>query len=432
MRLRRLPAIDFVRDARYARDARMLQLLSMAMLFDHDVAKRAVDWAARCLERDLVEREGWTSWTDEERFVWVDTRLEDVTRNALASVPPDRPLSLSLSSGYDSRRLLHYLRRLGADPATYTFGTPGNLDFDFVPYLADELGLDGHVQVDANECKWSSHMFERAVRFNQDLPLSPRVPAAEQMDSHVPNRVEIHGHLGGRVPRRGFMTRSMSWREAVADLCTANDQFQLQQFLPDRTVHAQLPRRPMLQDPRIPYDRQLTFGYRQAQRMRPTRGDDPRFSYPFEADEWIGFRHGLPLHDPDPGGFHARFLYWLDADEFFEMRRMDAVEYHDMRRQRLDIVYGRDTPGWVDLSRQDVVLPANPTQHFDASACYLNNARFRAMVDDTLARLRGRRLFSSALIDHAEQFFHTRAKQFDDRMLMGLLTVDVCVEAGLL
>lgn len=89
------------------------------------------------------------------------------------------------------------------------------------------------------------------------------------------------------------------------------------------------------------------------------------------------------------------------------------------------MMYGNDTTsGLMDHHQSVLALPENPTQHFSIRACYKNNGSFRSMVDFSLARLLGRRVFDQTFVNDIWSQFnadHVRAS----KMLRGLLTLDI-------
>jgi hypothetical protein len=68
--------------------------------------------------------------------------------------------------------------------------------------------------------------------------------------------------------------------------------------------------------------------------------------------------------------------------------------------------------------------------HFCVFACHANNPHFRRMVDDSVKRLKGRDIFENAFIDDIVCRFISR-EPGTDRMLNGLVSLDVMAEAGI-
>ena len=418
--VRREPTPDFLRSRRRARDPRFLQLLTFGMLLDPAAFTRAVDWAEAC-------RSTWgTQDLTHDELSWL---LKQVVGDAIQRCGP-RPVTLGLSAGYDSRPMLWALWELGLQPQTYTFGQVGNLDFDLVKLLADRLALETEF-IDSNTADWPLEQFDWYAQSAQDLPISPRVLAERHLDDLVPGRIDVHGYLndaltGGTRPRGPVDSHQL----AITEFVNKNDFFGFQQLMPEGLVERLLPSE--LVDPDRPLSsyQQLDIGYRQAQRIRPVTAGSHTFAFPFEDPRWVGY--WLTRPEPEIAGQRSwlRFVRHLGGALLFDLEPFEALPRKDLRRRRLGLVYGgQGQTGLVDVTSSQRILPANPTQHFDLRACYRNNHSFQDLVGSSIRRLRGRRIFVTSFIDDVMSRFR-EGEDEAAKMMNGLLTADIAIEAG--
>jgi len=94
-------------------------------------------------------------------------------------------------------------------------------------------------------------------------------------------------------------------------------------------------------------------------------------------------------------------------------------------------VYGTGRKRLEFAQRQGVQAPLAPTSHFCAFACYWNNPAFTRYVDQSLRRLRARRLFHESFIDDVSRRF-TAGDKPAEKLMKGLLSIDSCMESALL
>lgn len=313
---------------RRRRDQQLLQFLAFGMPLDHEKARQALDAAEEARLAWLADH-GPGELHDAE----LGELLETVLRDALAP-HAGRPITLGLSSGFDSRPLLRAMRRAGTEPALFTFGCPGSLDFDFVGLLIRRAGLDVEL-VDTNTAEWSLAAFDEQARTGADLPISPRVVAARLMDAAHPGRVDVHGYLNGALTGN-TRPAGRAYRELPDDRVFAmkNDPFALQGLLPARVVAEPLARAAASADRGIGLYRQLDIGYRQAQRIRAAPGEPVDYAYPYADDRWVGYW----LNRPEEQLLHQRhwtdFVRGLDDELFFDVRGLSEQGW-DFNRARL-------------------------------------------------------------------------------------------------
>lgn len=172
LHLIRGPAPDILRNDRRTRATRFLQFLCLAMTPDHTQAKEAVTWAETCL-RDWRRHEAEQDWpaldaTGKSRFILslIEKVIDDLAPH------DDAPWHLGFSSGLDSRLLHHVLRRKGVAFQPYTYGQPGNLDFDFSKLAEVHLGMTT-LFFDTTTLDWSTERVDRMTAQVRDRPTSP-------------------------------------------------------------------------------------------------------------------------------------------------------------------------------------------------------------------------------------------------------------------
>jgi hypothetical protein len=331
---------------------------------------------------------------------------------------------MGVSSGYDSRAILLALRRLGIAPSTYTFGQTGSFDFDFAGDLSGRLRLD-HAEIDTSKCGWALETFDRYVSTAaQDVVLSPRTVAEKFMDEKLPDRVDLHGYFNGCVTGSLFSDGpATDWNGAVAEFCRKNDVFGYQQHL-GVDCSAFMPAEPLAPEEDFPFGHQLALAYRQIQRIRPVPpGHSTAYAFPMEDRDWMGFWLNRKPEELAGQRRYIRFLRNLRSPEFHDL---DGIGDDRHRQARLRQFYGQAGPA---PGEQRMVKPRKPRDHFCVFACFANNARFREMVGQSLARLRKRNVIKKAFIDKVRQRF-ADGEQPAGQMLKGLVTTDLVLEAG--
>ena len=364
-----------------------------------------------------------------DKLQFIRNLFEEIIRNVAKRIDPQRPLMMGLSSGYDSRAILSFLRRLGITPDTFTFGQVGNLDFDFVTLLSTREALDTRL-FDTSTIEWKLEVLDHNVTRTRDFPISPRVPVGAILDTIAPRRLEINGHLGDSLTSiRQDLDKS--WDKALRVFCKISNRFSFQGLFPYDEITAYLPREPLVDSTSLSYARQLDLGYLEHQRMCPLDSPTVNYVIPCREPRWVGFWLNRTPPETTGQALWLRFLRSLGAREFLEFDngkgRTRAAALTDTAR----LLYGTsNTRGQIDLSHVEKVLPSSATIHFCTFACYANNFHFRRMVDSSIERLRRREIFRKEFVDEVIRRFNSRMPNTDN-MLNGLVTIDVMAEAQL-
>jgi hypothetical protein len=420
---------SFIKSRRLRNDHRFIQACAFAMNFSHAEAQKAIQWANDCRLSWLKggSEEAWLALQDANRLDFIQDLLEDVIRGAAGQINSGRPLTMGVSSGYDSRTILCFLRRIGIIPDTYTFGQIGNLDFDYVSLLSRQESLETRI-FDTSELEWNLEALDSHACHSQDFPVSPRVPADATLDAAAPCRLEIHGHLGDSLT--GIQQNlDDTWEMALRLFCNLSNRFKLQfLFTPDELADF-LPARPFVDSTSLAYSRQLDIGYLEHQSMRPLGSPSADYILPFEDPKWVGFWLNRSPAETAGQSLWLRFLQSLGASEFAEFRGTRIRTRSAARTRMAEFLYGTEnTKGKIDLSSADKVLVSSGGLHFCLFACHSNNAHFRKMVDRSIERLRRRGIFQHAFIDGVTRNFAARVPN-SDSMLNGLISIDVMAEA---
>lgn len=417
----RLTRAPILRGA-WARDERFLQFLAFGLPFDHEHARSELD-------RIEASRVAWLDAHGPSALTHAE--LVDLLGLAVeAALEPHRgaDLTFGLSGGFDSRPLLHMLWKRGLQPALYTFGSPGNIDFDLVHLLDERLSLSVRF-FDSNVLEWSLEVLDEHALTTNDFPISPRVLAARAMDADHPGRVEVHGFFND-VLTGGTRSQAKRYREDdIGAFLAKNDPFRLQDSLSPRVVRDTLARSVVSKQRGMSTYRQLEVGYRQMQRILPGADEPIQFIYPYADDRWVGYWLNRPADELSHQRRWIEFIRELDRELFFEIQGIDDVEWA-FNRARLQRLYGDDDhPGLVDFTSLNLVRPSNPKNHFNILVCYRNNASFAHMVDESIRRVRGRRVFREGFVDHVVSAF-VDGEAAAIAQLNGLVSADVAIEAG--
>ena len=133
------------------------------MQLDHSKAEIAIHWADAC-KRDWLKRfeEDSLAWTQKclpEKTEFVGQLFHRVVHAHLDTIrtlgKTTCRLTMGLSSGLNSRSLLHAIRKTSWTPEIFTFGQTGNCDYDFVTHFAERSGLPVRF-FDTSTMPWSS------------------------------------------------------------------------------------------------------------------------------------------------------------------------------------------------------------------------------------------------------------------------------------
>lgn len=431
LHLIRGPAPDILRNDRRTRATRFLQFLCLAMTPDHTQAKEAVTWAETCL-RDWRRHEAEQDWpaldaTGKSRFILslIEKVIDDLAPH------DDAPWHLGFSSGLDSRLLHHVLRRKGVAFQPYTYGQPGNLDFDFSKLADTHLGMTT-LFFDTTTLDWSTERVDRMTAQVRDRPTSPRALCAQELCRRSGRPiVDVHGFLNG------YLTGSLQsrqgptedWPSIVGHEVKANDQFGFQAFIRPDIPRSFFPEAPISDV--LPLDRQLGLAYRQWQRIRPGDLHGVTYVCPYTDPRWVGFWLSRSSDELSGQKLYVDALLSARMPEFFDLTHLADEGHEPTKKNRIERVYGTGRKRLEFAQRQGVQAPLAPTSHFCAFACYWNNPAFTRYVDQSLRRLRARRLFHESFIDDVSRRF-TAGDKPAEKLMKGLLSIDSCMESALL
>ena len=423
-------AESFIKSQQYRNNPKFVQASAYAMNFTLADAEKELRWANECRLSWLEhgEEKTWLALREEEQPYFIEELLLDIMRGVVGRLDKTRPLLMGVSSGYDSRTLLSFLRRLGVTPETFTFGQVGNLDFDYMSMLSDKESLNTRL-FDTSEIAWSLDVLDRCADQTQDYPLSPRVPVNAILDGDRPHRLEVNGHLGDSLTG---IRQDMddSWEKALGIFKTISNRFNFQSLFRTEELDASLPKEPLVDRSAMAYARQLDMGFLEYQRMRPLDGANVNYIFPFREPRWVGFWLNRAPSETLGQSLWIRFLHNLRAREFLELRDGSGRTRSTLLSKISKCLYGTPTAkGRIDLASAGKALPSSRSIHFCLFACYANNPHFRKMVEESLGRLKKREIFDRTFVDGVFRHFNARDPN-SDNMLNGLIALDVLAETG--
>jgi tetratricopeptide (TPR) repeat protein len=420
---------SFIKSPKLRKDTRFIQACAFGMNFSHAKADKEIQWANRCRLSWLGagREDTWLSLDEAGKVNFIRSLLEEITTKLVTKFG-DRPLTMGISAGYDSRSILHFLRRIGVTPQTFTFGQVGDQDFDFVSLLSRRESLDTLV-FDTSELEWRLEDLDHHASYTRDFPLSPRVLVGAFLDNSVGRRLEVNGHLGDALTGIS-QNLHQTWNEALRVFCKISDRFHFQQMFPSDELADHLPRRPFVDCEVLSYSHQLDLGYLEHQRMCPLNGPNVEYVFPFRDPQWVGFWLNRTPAETLGQRLWFLFLHSLNANEFIELNEGQCTTRPAALRQMTRHLYGsEEADEKINLSTVKKALPSQGTIHFCLFACHANNNYFRTMVEHSVARLRRRGIFDAAFIDSVVRHFSAREPN-SDKMLNGLVSIDVMAEGG--
>ncbi len=419
----------FITDRHLADHEQFAQFCAFGTVFTHAAAARALEGFDGCRRAWLQSGEPahWERLRPPEQTALVTELLLTILRDVLAGLDRNLPLTLGVSSGFDSRLLLYGFRRLGTLPRTFTFGQAGGLDFAVIEMLATRLSLD-HVFIDTNAMEWSLDEIDRRARAR---PLSHNRAIRYDAYRLGGDRLLATGYLGGAITGNTIpRIPSAGWPEALRAFCKRNDPFDWQRLMSAERVRALLPAEPFLAPTSLSYDRQLDLGFRQTQRIRPSEVRGVTYVLPYEDRRWVGFWLARNPGEIGDQALYIRFLRGLEAEEFFDLPLVSETLRSLLLQQRDRMILGTDGRGGLaTVDPHARVLPRNRSTPFCWYAGYANNPSVRRMVEALLSRLAGRAVFAPAFVTHVLRRFE-RGEPGAYKMLNGLLSADVALEAG--
>lgn len=421
---------SFIKSNKLRRNDQFIQTCAFGMQFSHDAAQKEVQWLNDC-RLSWIEGGGEDAWlvlNEHDQLEFIETLLEEVIQNVVERIDTRRPLTMGVSSGYDSRTILCFLRRAGITPQTFTFGQVGNLDFDFMSILSKDEALETHL-FDTSKIEWNLDVLDQHAPFTQDFPLSPRTPVGAMMDEIAPDRYEVSGWFGALTNGPPKHLLEATWDERVEGICISSDRFNFQSLLPKDQILSFLPQKPFFDRKQISYYEQLGLGYFESQRLRPVDGIRVEFIFPFREPKWVGFWLNRTLEETVGQTVWLRFLHSLGASEYRELENTSGRTRSESRQDMTRFLYGTgDSKALIDLTAIKKVLPTQRSTHFCMFACFANNIHFRRMVDKSVGRLKRREIFQEVFIDKVTRRFEAQESNAD-KMLNGLIAIDVMSEA---
>jgi len=426
---------ELVASSRHRKNERFMRFLAFGADFELDGVNAWVEWFAESKEKHDPLK-GAVIGEDvqyQEALTTLRGLLESIVVSAFSKAG-GKPVTMGISAGFDARTVLALAGQNARRLKCFTYGQPGNLDYDFSRLPVERTGVE-HVLVNTAEAEWSLDAYEATVGGFQDYPLSPRVLAATLLNQCHGSRYEIHGHLNGVLTGPVIRGKSSEiWEHAVEAFTAKNDTFAFNGLLGSGYVRTLLPRRPFMESQRLGFDRQLDLGIRQSHRIRPVDSPATTYLLPYEDPRWVGFWLGRNMAGAELEGLFMDFIQTLSKEVFIEFDRPHA-DRASARQRRFELTYG---PSWQKVIKGPMAAgsgslraPCHPTMHFCLSACYANNPSFRKMVDTSIERLKKRGIFREAAIDSAM----TGLGRFDrnaGRRVNGFVSCDILLETGIL
>lgn len=392
------------------------KFLAYGFVPDPVQAARTAEWIG-----DVLAEKGGQYKNERSSFELIDSLFKNLVKNTVDRANND--LILGLSAGFDSRPLLYYLKQKGLDVSTYTFGQSGNLDFDFIRQLIAREHLADNNFIDTASAGWSLPVFDAAALENPDLPISPRVLAADWVRPRFGSEIELHGYLNG-VLTGGNLESGISddWSQALERFIGKNNFFGWQKDLLARGEV--FPGRPPLPMSLLGYDDQLDIFFKQAQRIRLS---DDYYLFPYEDEDWIAFWLTRPFSERVGQRLWIWFIKQLESPLFVDVAASAALDKKALRRDRLNEQYG-STKGLPlgDPRLGGLVPPHNPTQHFSLYACFMNNESFRLFCSALLDRTRCRGIVAPSVVESVQQRFIAGDREAE-KQLNGILSLDLMV-----
>lgn len=420
---RRNPAPGLLWDSKLARNERLQQFLAFGFSLDHEKARSSADRFSQIKQQWRIDN---PDAFDRNISVEDHAKLLVRTASAVFADNVNENLWLGLSAGLDSRFLLYVARKLGLGINTYTFGQPGYLDFDLSRYLSRELNLQTRF-FDTSCIDWPSDLFDRITLHMNDKPVSWRQLAQSMVAGE--NGLNVHGYINDAITgsHHSYVSQDIdNWDSAAMYFTDANDTFKLQKAFKGEQIRSWLSDKELVDRSSLYYGQQLHLCYRQEQRIKPGNHGSVRFLTPFIDEKWLGFwlnRSSEALADQS---LYLEILGTLKAEEFFDLNLLHEEGKSPSKENRAQLFYGLDDHAESPVS---MIPPRNSNVHFCEYSCYRNNIGFKAFVDGSLARLRGREVFRPSAIDNVFQLF-LAGRTAAASALNGLISADIAIEAG--
>ena len=415
------PAPNLLKDKAMSLGDDFIKFSAMAHVFDIDAGKKELRRLAK-IKVDFAKRHPeWVGELTLEQSIFATTSILASTFEGQDY--RQRTNWLGVSSGYDSRFLLHELRKSSVDFKTFSFGEAGYADFDFPRLLSERLSLNT-LQVDLAKLPWSLDFFEKTLPLVNDKPIHPRELVAKQLLGKNPgNQIAIiHGHPNNPlIGMKAFKSREA----AKNDFIRINDQFKWHTFFDKKWLQAQIPDDFMRPDDGLSYIDQLLLGLR-AQRGMPQDSDSIMYLMPYAQDDWMAF--WLYRNEEERIGHELflRMVTHLKAEEFFDFNLLAARSQPLNKNEQMRLIYGKG--GLISARSRKTSI--DPFAQICFYSLYRNSTSFKMMIDQLLLRVRKRGVFQSAAIDYIVNKFMS-ADRFAEKMMRGLVTCDVALESGI-
>lgn len=413
---------------RSEKDKRLLQLLAFGLVPDEEQARQILDDVEQ-VRADWLRAHGDGDVSDRE----ITTLLEGALSRSVAEQIEGNPLLLGLTSGFDSRPLLYALRHIGREPRLYTWSQPGNIDYDIVRWLDDQLSL-GVTYCDTRTLEFSLGAYERYARSQNPAPIGLAAPGSEWALSRFSHGTQVHGFandvLTGDNREKVAGTEHI---ESAEDAFTRrNDHFGAQALFDAESLRSLRPGEAVSPSRSLDEYRQYDLAYRQFGRIRPLPGGPLDIITPFTDRRWMGFWLSRPAEDRQGQRRWLRWVVNLQSELFADLHSLEHLDGKELEQARKRRFYGtRKDAGLLDLSRERLPIQPQPSVPFDIATVYATNPSLQRVFSEGLRRLRGRNLFYPSVVDDVERSL----KAFDPvgaKLAAGLLTVDVHLEVGAL
>ncbi len=402
--------LDFISSSPLRRHPTLGKILLFGADIDDHTAREAIEWG-------VAARKSW------KRSNRSPLSLQDL-RELLISVVSDSMKAhtdqtlpvLGVSAGFDSRAILYGLQQLHITPRLYTYGTPGNFDFDFIRALATRNNLAVEF-FDYSQCAWSVAAHEAHVREENNIPANLQVLARSAVAETFPHHAELHGYFNdGITTAQRRHPRWSRWSTAVSDFVARNNPFALQELVPDGVTQSLISSRPLAPSAQMRFAMQLSFGYRQWQKISPSSTPDRRIITPFVNDQWVGYWLSQDTAHIKGQVAWINFLRRLEDPLFFDLDGKAGYTRAQLLTLNAKAIY----PGGV---------PHQTHRGFSFTRCYTDNPSFRSLVDEGVSRLRSRRVLYKSFIDNTVAAFPDGGRKSEQRMNL-LIKLDAALESG--
>jgi hypothetical protein len=395
----------------------LIQLLAFGFIFEPKLEASAIEWLA------AHTNAGSPPPGDDE----LTEALDLATSEAMAAAGP-RQICLGLSSGIDSRLLLHFLRRAGVKVNAITVGQPGLLDFDLPHLLSREIGFE-HKRIDTLRADWRRPP-PGPIGGRRTIGLSPAQTILRASVDAMPDAVFIHGYLNDAITGAHQPdSLSATWEVALSHFCARNDPFRFQKFILDQ-IPALLPTRPPFAAERVGYDLQTDLIWRQWQRIKPDQSSGSTLTLtPFAHPQWVRLWLRATPEDLAQQRHLIGYLRRLKADEFWDFQLFPGNK-RSVRKATAKYIYRKRLwPRARTASSTRKHAPRDPLRQYDLSAIYRWNPSFKDFLDDAINGLRRHRIFDDAFVTAVMQRFADGDPEAE-RLVCGCYGINSAAESG--